>query len=50
MPSKKSQPKKAEVKSEPKITDIIHEMRDGVMMDVFMSGEKEIKAEKAKEE
>jgi len=46
--AKKSEPKKVSKKSE-FITDIIHEVRDGKLMDVFMSGDKEVKAEEAKE-
>lgn len=30
-------------------TDIIHEVRDGVMMDVYLLGDKEVKVEISKE-
>lgn len=32
-----------------KYTDIIHEVRDGVMVDVYLNGDKEVKVEVSKE-
>lgn len=37
------------VKKEVKYTDIVHEMKDGVMCDVFMDGNKVVKIEVSKE-
>lgn len=45
MASKKKQTKKVEAK----FTDIIHEVRDGVLMDVFLNKGKEVKVELSKE-
>ena len=42
--------KKESKKSVDFITDIIHEVRDGVLVDVYMSGDKEIKVEVSKEQ
>lgn len=45
MAKQKSVQKEVEVK----YTDIIHEVRDGVMVDVYLNGEKEVKVEVSKE-
>lgn len=45
---KKNSSKKSVVQ-EVKYTDIIHEMRDGVMMDVYLNGKKEVKSEPSRE-
>lgn len=37
------------VKKDVKFTDLVHEVRDGVLYDVFMDGKKVVKVEVSKE-
>lgn len=41
--------KKVEKIVEIQYTDIIHEVRDGVLMDIYLNGDKEVKIEVSKE-
>lgn len=41
--------KSVQKESEVNYTDIIHEVREGVMVDVYLDGKKEVKVEVSKE-